>query len=81
MTRIDGIVEGIYRISTAIDVGEFDFQFNQLLIDDERPALIHTGVHAMEDDVRTAVAQVLDPRARVRGAVLDPRYARRQPHA
>ena len=61
MTRIDEIVDGIYRICTPVDVGEFDFQFNQFLIDDERPALIHTGMHGMYDDVRSAVAQVLDP--------------------
>jgi len=61
MTRIDEIVDGIYRICTPVDVGGYDFQFNQFLIDDERPALIHTGMHGMYDDVRPAVAQVLDP--------------------
>jgi hypothetical protein len=60
MARIDEIVDGIYRISTTIDVG-FGFQFNQFLIDDERPALIHTGMHAMYGDVRAAVGEVLDP--------------------
>jgi len=61
MTRIDEIVDGIYRICTPVDVGGYDFQFNQFLIDDERPALIHTGMHGIYDDVRPAVAQVLDP--------------------
>src|SRR2546425_12875971 len=61
MARVDEIVDGIYRICTPVDVGGFDFQFNQFLIDDERPALIHTGMHGMYDDVRSAVAQVLDP--------------------
>ncbi len=61
MTRSDEIVDGIYRICTPVDVGAYDFQFNQFLIDDERPALIHTGMHGMYDDVRSAVAQVLDP--------------------
>ena len=51
MTRIDEIVDGIYRICTPVDVGGYDFQFNQFLIDDERPALIHTGMHGMYDDV------------------------------
>src|ERR1700737_2226618 len=60
MTRIDEIVDGIYRISTSVDVG-FEFQFNQFLIDDERPALIHTGMHALYDDIRAAVGEVLDP--------------------
>ncbi len=61
MARIDEIVDGIYRISTTVNVGDFDFQFNQFLIDDERPALIHTGMYAMYDDVRGAIAEVLDP--------------------
>jgi len=60
-TRIDEIVDGIYRISTTVNAGGFDFQFNQFLIDDERPALIHTGMYAMYDDVRGAIAEVLDP--------------------
>jgi flavorubredoxin len=60
MARVDEIVDGIYRISTTVDVG-FEFQFNQFLIDDERPALIHTGMHALYDDIRAAVGEVLDP--------------------
>jgi flavorubredoxin len=60
MARIDEIVDGIYRISTTFS-GEYDFQFNQFVIDDERPALIHTGMYGMYDDVRAAVAEVVDP--------------------
>ena len=36
MARVDEIVDGIYRISTTIRLDEYDFQFNQFLIDDER---------------------------------------------
>ena len=61
MARIYEIVDGIYRISTTTDPGGFEFQFNQFLIDDERPALIHTGMHRMYDDVRAAVREVIDP--------------------
>jgi flavorubredoxin len=61
VTQIDELVDGIYRISTTFAFDGFDFQFNQFLIDDERPALIHTGMHAMYDDVRGAVGEVLDP--------------------
>jgi hypothetical protein len=43
VARIDEIIDGIYRISTTYSDG-FGFQFNQFLIDDERPALIHTGI-------------------------------------
>jgi flavorubredoxin len=60
MARIDEIVDGIYRVSTTVDEG-FEFQFNQFLIDDERPTLIHTGMYGLYDGVRHAVAQVLDP--------------------
>jgi flavorubredoxin len=61
MARIDEIVEGIYRISTTTDPGGFEFQFNQFLIDDERPALIHTGMYGMYDEVRSAIREVIDP--------------------
>jgi flavorubredoxin len=61
MARIDEIVGGIHRISTTFDLDGLDFQFSQFLIDDERSALIHTGMYAMYDDVRKAVAEVLDP--------------------
>lgn len=57
-TSVDEIVDGIYRISTP---SEFGITFNQFLIDDERPALIHTGVHQAYESVRAAISQVLDP--------------------
>jgi flavorubredoxin len=61
-TRVDEIVEGIHRISTTMQYEDgLVFQFNQFLIDDERPALIHTGMHQMYGSVRTAVGEVLDP--------------------
>ena len=40
-THIDHIVGGIYRISTMAE--PYEITFNQFLIDDERPTLIHTG--------------------------------------
>ncbi len=62
MARVDEIVDGIYRISTTFSLPNgIDFQFAQFLIDDERPALIHTGMHGMYDDVRKAVSEVVDP--------------------
>jgi flavorubredoxin len=61
MARIDEITDGVYRISTTTENDGFAFQFNQFLIDDERPALIHTGMHGMYEGVRDAVAEVLDP--------------------
>jgi flavorubredoxin len=59
ITRIDQVAHKIYRISSMIP-GEF-ISFNQFLIDDERPTLIHTGMHPMYEAVRKAVGQVLDP--------------------
>ena len=38
-----------------------DMSFNQFLIADEHPALIHTGMYPMYEDVRQAVAEILDP--------------------
>lgn len=58
-TRIDEIVDGIYRISSWQE--PYGITFNQFLIADERPALIHTGMHHLYDQVRDAIAQVLDP--------------------
>ena len=60
MARVDEMTRGIYRISTM--VGEAGLQFNQFLIDDERPVLIHTGMFPMYESVREAVAEVLDPK-------------------
>jgi flavorubredoxin len=58
-TRIDHVTGGIYRISTWTP--PYGITFNQFLIDDERPALIHTGEHGVYEQVRKAIAQVLDP--------------------
>jgi len=58
-TQIDEVAPGIYRIctnTTRATVG-----FNQFLIDDERPALIHTGQHPLYEAVRGAIAEVIDP--------------------
>ncbi len=59
MADLDEVAPGIYRI--ACYGPERRISFNQFLIDDERPTLVHTGHYAMYDEVRTAIAQVLDP--------------------
>jgi flavorubredoxin len=59
MTRVDEVAHGIFRISSFDPT--YRISFNQFLIVDERPALIHTGVYPAYDSVRKAVAQVLDP--------------------
>ncbi len=58
-TRIDQIVGGIYRISTFSPTA--GITFNQFLIDDEQPALIHTGTYDHYPGVLAAIAEVLDP--------------------
>jgi flavorubredoxin len=66
-TRIDQIVGGIYRIATMTE--PYGITFNQFVIDDERPTLIHTGEYGVYENVRRAVAEVLDP-ARLANIVL-----------
>src|SRR6185295_603846 len=58
-TRIDNITGGIYRISTMAE--PYGITFNQFLIDDERPTLIHTGEYGAYESIRKAISEVLDP--------------------
>jgi flavorubredoxin len=60
MAQVDQITGGVYRISTPPGEGA-PITFNQFLIDDEMPTLIHTGVHQEYDNIRKAVREVLDP--------------------
>jgi flavorubredoxin len=60
MAVVDQITGGIYRISTS--AWGFPITQNQFLIAAEHPALIHTGTYPIYDEVRRAVAQVLDPK-------------------
>ena len=60
MTRIDEIADGIYRISTPVDIpGAGGFSFNQYLIEDDEPLLFHTGLRRLFPQVREAVARVM----------------------
>jgi flavorubredoxin len=65
--RVDEIVGGIYRIS--IWSPEAGLTFNQFLIDDEAPTLVHTGRYDDYDAVVGAISKVLDP-ARLANIVL-----------
>jgi hypothetical protein len=60
MARVDEVGDGLYRISTTVADGEGAFQFNQFLIDDERPTLIYTGMYPTYEDVRKAVAEATE---------------------
>jgi flavorubredoxin len=59
-TRIDPVGEDTYRIATFDPT--YNISFNQFLIVDEQPALIHTGTYQAYDSVRAAIAQVIDPK-------------------
>ena len=65
--RIDHITGGIYRISVWSP--EAGLTFNQFLIEDEAPTLIHTGRHGDYESVVAAIGEVLDP-ARLANIVL-----------
>jgi flavorubredoxin len=59
-TNVHEIADGIYRISTPVDIeGAGGFSFNQYLIEDDEPLLFHTGPRKMFPLVRDAVARVL----------------------
>jgi len=58
--RVDEIAPQIFRI--AVWTGKAPITFNQFVIRDESPALIHTGHAALFDTVRTQVERLLDPR-------------------
>jgi flavorubredoxin len=59
-TRIDHIAGGIYRISTWTP--QAGITFNQFLIDDEQPTLVHTGNYDQYEAVRKAMREVIDPK-------------------
>ena len=58
-TQVDQVAGGIYRISAFNS--DHGITFNQFLIDDERPTLIHTGEWDHYERIRGAIRQVLDP--------------------
>jgi flavorubredoxin len=60
MAQVVEIVDGIYRISSPPTL-QVPLSFNQFLIDDEHPTLVHTGYYDSYDSVRSAIAEVLDP--------------------
>jgi len=55
------IENGIYRISTPVEIPGGAFSFNQYLVVDDAPLLFHTGPRGFFPVVREAVASVIDP--------------------
>lgn len=60
-SRIDEIVNGIYRISTPVPPEAIPggFTFNQYLIKDDKPLLFHTGPRKMFQSICSAIETVL----------------------
>jgi flavorubredoxin len=56
--RIDEVQDGIYRISGF--VSDYNITFNQFLVEDEKPTLIHTGPIWMYEEVEKRVKEVID---------------------
>lgn len=62
-TTVHEIADGIYRISSAVEVPPpvGAFTFNQYLVQDEEPLLFHTGPRGVFPGTREAIARVLPP--------------------
>jgi flavorubredoxin len=58
-TAVTEIASDVYRISTYAP--DYGIQFNQFLVKDDEPFLMHTGFKKMFSITRDAVASVLDP--------------------
>jgi flavorubredoxin len=58
-TTVTEIARHVYRLSTFVP--DFGIQFNQFLVKDDEPFLMHTGFKKMFTSTRDAVATVLDP--------------------
>jgi flavorubredoxin len=58
-THVYEIADGIYRISTPVQIPGGGFSFNQYLIVDDEPLLFHTGLRKMFPLVKEAVESVI----------------------
>jgi len=58
-TSIHEVAEGIFRISTPVQIPGGGFSFNQFLVVDEEPLLFHTGPRKMFPLVKEAVESVI----------------------
>ena len=58
-SKVTEVAPDVYRISTFHP--DYQIQFNQFLIKDDEPFLMHTGFRKMFELTRAAVASVIDP--------------------
>jgi flavorubredoxin len=62
-TSVHEIADGLYRISTPVQIPGGSFSFNQFLIVDEEPLLFHTGPRKLFPLVKEAVESVIPARS------------------
>ncbi|MBX3306215.1 MAG: MBL fold metallo-hydrolase [Nitrospira sp.] len=60
MTKITEIAPDLFRLTTFVE--PFNIQFSQFLVRDDQPLLFHTGPRALFQEVKSAVASLIDPR-------------------
>lgn len=58
-TRVDEVAQGIYRISTRLDVIPGGFTFNSYLVADDEPLLFHTGYRKLFPVTMEAIRTVM----------------------
>ncbi len=59
MTKITEIAPDLFRLTTFVE--PFNIQFSQFLVRDDQPLLFHTGPRALFQEVKSAVASLIDP--------------------
>src|SRR3970040_2701560 len=59
MASIDSILDGLYRISTFDE--KIGITFNQSLVLDDKPTLMHTGSAVIFPEVLEAIGRVIRP--------------------
>ncbi|OYT21136.1 MAG: MBL fold metallo-hydrolase [Nitrospira sp. UW-LDO-01] len=59
MAKITEIAPDFFRITTFVE--PFNIQFSQFLVRDDQPLLFHTGPRALFQEVKSAVASLIDP--------------------
>lgn len=59
MAKTTEIAPDFFRITTFVE--PFNIQFSQFLVRDDQPLLFHTGPRALFQEVKSAVASLIDP--------------------
>jgi flavorubredoxin len=59
MAKITEIAPDLFRLTTFVE--PFNIQFSQFLVRDDQPLLFHTGPRALFQEVKSAVASLINP--------------------